>query len=238
MNKPSLDEIEIEIKRDHTPYLQFYTSDWTAGTTGFTLEQRGFYFELLRAMWEQKGGLPDDLHWLKCAARCSLRATRRLRSFLVNKRKLRVVDGLLINARMDRDIRAWKRKVATKLGQTSAELQGNFALNFPENPTKSKAPPSHIRGQIPDERDQGAPTFQPRVIPGGRDKRDRPAAIPPKWVSEDALDQVPRIAPGWDRQMLHRKWLTFNDDDISHIRNPDSAFLAWVKKFTKGNPPR
>ncbi|HEY8247254.1 MAG TPA: hypothetical protein VIG38_08245 [Hyphomicrobium sp.] len=55
-------------------------------------------------------------------------------------------------------------------------------------------------------------------------------------MSEDALDQVRAVAPGWDRQFLaarYRAWMKGK----AHPRNPDAAFLGWVKKFTKGKAP-
>jgi hypothetical protein len=35
----------------------------------------------------------------------------------------------------------------------------------------------------------------------------KPAAVPRRYVSEDALDQVRKVAPGWDRQALLRRYM-------------------------------
>jgi uncharacterized protein YdaU (DUF1376 family) len=130
-----------EIKGDHTPFWMFYTSDWAGAVIGFTLEQRGFYFECLRRMWERKGGLVDDVKWLAAAISCDPRTVRRLRSFLINQGKLQPINGLLINGRAMRDIAKWKRQAAAKLRGSSGEDQPKLALNFPENPTNSKVVP-------------------------------------------------------------------------------------------------
>ncbi len=62
-------------------------------------------------------------------------------------------------------------------------------------------------------------------------------ALPrPPLVSEDALDKVRAVAPGWDRQFLaarYREWMSGKD----FPNNPDAAFLGWCKKFTKGKRP-
>lgn len=57
-----------------------------------------------------------------------------------------------------------------------------------------------------------------------------------QFVSDDALDKVRSVAPGWDRQ-----WLLLRYQEWSHGKaapaNIDAAFLGWAKKFTKGKPP-
>ena len=56
-------------------------------------------------------------------------------------------------------------------------------------------------------------------------------------VSEEALQEVPRLAPGWDKYALaetYRAWVTQKGE---MPRNVDAAFLGWVKKFTKGKRP-
>ena len=63
------------------------------------------------------------------------------------------------------------------------------------------------------------------------DKRTRPAPVP-RFVSEEALDKVRHIAPGWDRQMLLHKFLNWEGSKTAE--RMDAAFLGWVKSFTKG----
>jgi hypothetical protein len=66
------------------------------------------------------------------------------------------------------------------------------------------------------------------------DATRRPAALH-RFVSEAALDQVRAVAPGWDRQMLLRKFLAWSGS--KEARDMDAAFLGWVKSFTKGKAP-
>jgi hypothetical protein len=61
-----------------------------------------------------------------------------------------------------------------------------------------------------------------------------PAA--PRYITEDALDQVRTIAPGWDRQWLLAKYKDWRAGK-PEPQDPDKAFLGWVRKFTKGKPP-
>lgn len=62
-------------------------------------------------------------------------------------------------------------------------------------------------------------------------RKTRPAQLP-KFVSEDALNKVRAIAPGWDRQMLLKKFLDW--EGSKSAEHMDKAFLGWAKKFTKG----
>ena len=64
----------------------------------------------------------------------------------------------------------------------------------------------------------------------------KPAAARP-WVSEDALDRVRKVAPGWDRQWLLARYLEWTKGKPTPA-NIDAAFLGWAKKFTKGKAPR
>ena len=44
------------------------------------------------------------------------------------------------------------------------------------------------------------------------------------------------VAPGWDKCFLaarYKEWMAGRE----RPKRPHAAFLGWVKKFTKGNPP-
>jgi hypothetical protein len=84
------------------------------------------------------------------------------------------------------------------------------------------------------------------TLPGGA--KPQAASVPTtaravvngnELVSEKALQQVPAIAPGWDKHFLmasYKAWVL--DQKRGEMpRNPDAAFLGWVRKFTKEKPP-
>ena len=69
-------------------------------------------------------------------------------------------------------------------------------------------------------------------------------AAPPKaaplpqapLISEDAMQAVRTVAPGWDKYFLaarYTEWMKGRE----HPKNPDAAFLGWAKRFTKGKAP-
>jgi hypothetical protein len=56
-------------------------------------------------------------------------------------------------------------------------------------------------------------------------------------VSVEVLEKVPSIAPGWDKYMLAERYKAWVSELGEMPRNPDAAFIGWVKKFTKGKRP-
>jgi hypothetical protein len=61
--------------------------------------------------------------------------------------------------------------------------------------------------------------------------------VPERLVSERALEQVPGIAPGWDKYALAEKYKAWVTDKGEMPRFPDAAFLGWVRNYTKGKRP-
>lgn len=63
-----------------------------------------------------------------------------------------------------------------------------------------------------------------------------PAGVVAPLISEDALQKVREVAPGWDKYYLaatYKEWM----QGKPHPRKPDAAFLGWCRKFTKGRKP-
>ena len=76
----------------------------------------------------------------------------------------------------------------------------------------------------------GKPAASPAVNGGVLTKQD--------LVSEKALQQVPVIAPGWDKHFLaatYKSWVVEEKGEMP--KYPDAAFLGWVKSFTKSKRP-
>jgi Plasmid encoded RepA protein len=61
--------------------------------------------------------------------------------------------------------------------------------------------------------------------------------LPEKLVSEKALEQVPAIAPGWDKYALAERYKAWVANKGEMPRFPDAAFLGWVRNYTKGKRP-
>jgi hypothetical protein len=58
-------------------------------------------------------------------------------------------------------------------------------------------------------------------------------------VSPEALDRVRLVAPGWDKYHLESTWREWHvAKGLAAPDDPNKAFVAWAKKYTKGKPPR
>jgi len=54
-------------------------------------------------------------------------------------------------------------------------------------------------------------------------------------VSTQAIEQLYKIAPGWDKYMLENLYIAWAKDKDT-ARNEDARFLGWVKSYTKEKP--
>jgi hypothetical protein len=69
-----------------------------------------------------------------------------------------------------------------------------------------------------------------------RARRFDPAAVPgggaPYQPSDEVLEKLREIAPGWDRQALLARYAEWSRGK-EPAKNPHGAFLGWAKRFTK-----
>lgn len=87
--------------------LPWYKRDvdaWRGGTRGMSLELRGFYSELLDAMWDSQKPLKNDDAHLAMMCCCNKRTVRKLLPQLIALGKIVVTPEGLINARMSKEI--------------------------------------------------------------------------------------------------------------------------------------
>ncbi len=101
----------------HLNWYKRSPADWQEGTTGFSLELRGFYSAILDAMWQQQGQLPKDDKWLSIRCQCSTRLVRPLIAKLTASGKIIETDRGYYNPRMMADI----------LGLESVAKKGEYA---------------------------------------------------------------------------------------------------------------
>lgn len=72
--------------------LPWYKRDvdaWRGGTRGMDLELRGFYSELLDAMWDAQGPIPNDERKLAMMVCCNVRTVRKLLPQLIARGKVK-----------------------------------------------------------------------------------------------------------------------------------------------------
>lgn len=107
------------------PFFQFYPDDWRGGVRHLSLEARGLYIDLLAAMWERKGGLPDDPRWLSTHIGVDVRVLKRVLPSLISEDKIKRIDGFLSNKRMMIDISRYMRRTGT-FGAPQNDVQTDY----------------------------------------------------------------------------------------------------------------
>jgi hypothetical protein len=65
----------------------------------------------------------------------------------------------------------------------------------------------------------------------------KPATIADIRLAPETMLRVPEVAPGWDKYYLEGMWRDWVGTKAGMPDNPDKAFLAWCRKFTKGKRP-
>lgn len=85
----------------------FYKMDpaaWDFGTASLTLEQEAAYLRIVNAIHKHKSALPDNDRILAGLFRTSTRKARALLNDLIDAKKVRIEDGLIINDRAISDL--------------------------------------------------------------------------------------------------------------------------------------
>ena len=85
----------------------FYKMDpaaWDFGTASLTLEQEAAYLRIVNAIHKHKAALPDNDRILAGLFRTSTRKARALLNDLIDAKKVRIEDGLIINDRAISDL--------------------------------------------------------------------------------------------------------------------------------------
>lgn len=118
--------------------LPWYKRDvdaWRGGTRGMSLELRGFYSELLDALWDRQRPLENDETKLAVMVGCNKRTVRKLLPKLIALGKIKETPDGLVNERMARDIlEANSRPVRTQFASNSVRIRAEFERKNPKNP--------------------------------------------------------------------------------------------------------
>jgi uncharacterized protein YdaU (DUF1376 family) len=121
--------------------LPWYKRDvdaWRGGTRALSLELRGFYSELLDAMWDAQGPIPSDVEKLAVTVCCNPRTIRKLLPRLIALGKIIETPNGLLNKRMQTEIQdAASKRIPSELTSNSARIRSEFDRKIPKNPMNS-----------------------------------------------------------------------------------------------------
>lgn len=203
-----------------------YPKDFYDDTRELKPDERGLYNDIVDLIYMAGGPLKDDERSLAYKMHVDIKLWRRIRKRLLAGGWLFIIRGHLHNKRAKEILatREAERRSMGRRGQAKPYVQGNLFENPNDINVDSRASsPDQDQSDQKNQKEDQDRSFEPRVIDGGK---SRPALVP-RYVTEDALDKVKDIAPGYDRQELLRRYMRW--EGSKKADNPDAAFLGWVR---------
>lgn len=148
--------------------VDFYPRDWLTGTRRLTAEERGCYIDICCEIWDTGELVPDDINILSGLWVVSRQRAKKIRSALIDKKKLEKNGNFLSNFRAKEELKKAQNriKVAKRAGRMSGvsrRASSNSAENsqsYPNNRSNNRCnnrsntrsnnstnyPPSTIKG--------------------------------------------------------------------------------------------
>lgn len=228
------------------PSMPVFTDALVADCHHLTDEEFGRYMRLLIIMWRTPGcKIPDDHIWISKRINCDALAYAKLVQPLLQE-FCKKVDGFWTQKRLQKEYK-YLQELREKRRKAAAKRWGN------ENGIDNKGK-NHKQVDMPCISKADAPTPTPHLIKpptplkGGRsfsDEKNGGGAYTDNskynvevFLSDKAIDQAKKQAPGWD---LYGLIEIYNEGIRSGKRerpdNPKKAFPAWCGRYTKGKPP-
>ena len=155
--------------------FDFYPRDWHLDTRDLSNAAKGVYIDLLASMYARGAPLPSDERELCRLCGCATaRSLRPLLGELLDKGKLKLVDGHLVNGRAMEEIAKFDRHkaisskggkahadlVRAEFGSNSTRTQAETRADIVENQFGNECPPSPSPSKVPPTEGAGAP-FDP-----------------------------------------------------------------------------
>jgi uncharacterized protein YdaU (DUF1376 family) len=146
--------------------LRWYKRDPVAaleGMSNLTLEERGAYNTVLDLIYARDGKVDDDDRFIAGWLRCDVRVWRRIKSKLLELKKIYVVDGSIHNPRADEEVDEGLQRVAsvseasrTKGIKSGAARRKNKDLDEPKHEPTTNTSTTTTRCSEPRGSDAGA----------------------------------------------------------------------------------
>jgi hypothetical protein len=130
------------------------------------------------------------------------------------------------------DTKNFKRKFLQSLRKATEAYQDARIELCPRGLKLLPSPPPVRRAMVALPAAQAPGPKSPAPQPAPAQERRAEITIP-----LSALEQVPSIAPGYDKYWLEGRYLAWVKTLPEPPRDVERAFLGWVRKFTKGKPP-
>lgn len=212
------------------PSLPLFTDAFISDTLHLTAEETGAYLLLLMMAWRMpECAIPNDDKLLAKWTRMTRARWRKIKPDVMEFWTLE--NGYFFQKRLkkEREFAVRRASIARENGSKGGRPKAANTGTSHNPAGSSRDTRSEPNGKAP------IPNPNPKGYQAQPSDEVRPARVY-RFVSEAALNKVPVLAPGWDRQSLLTRFL--NWDGSRNARNMDAAFEAWVKSYTKGKAPK
>ena len=112
-------------------YIPFYASDWLAGTADMTPAEVGVYIGIIARIYDLGGPIRADFGRLSRATNCPPGSLRKLIEGLAQAGKITLQDGLISNARAEKELEI--------RGQKAVSAQENARSRWSKNAKKTSS---------------------------------------------------------------------------------------------------
>lgn len=211
-----------------SPFINFYTSDFLAGTGGMTAATKGVYITILCLIYETEGALGQKWDVLARRCGCTLPAFKRAISDLVDDGKLEIVDGQIWSEKCEkhltqrRERQSSARSAAKKRWQKSKQKQG-----------QSNAAAMQAQCQPKPEPDIKEDT-------NVSSQKKRGSRLPEDWVLPREWGEW-ALSEGWPEQVIREQADRFKDYWISETGQKATKrdwFATWRNWMRNSKSPK
>lgn len=235
------------------PAMPLFTDAYMADTRHLTAAQHGAYLLLLMTAWRMPDcKLPNDDVFLSRCAAMNLRTWKANKDVVMAFWKLddeqkftqsRLLDERkFVDDKRSKNSDAGKASALKRLNRGSTSVQPK--LNQTSTPTPTPTPHPHPTTLIPIKTLLNSRAREPSGDGVLKNQKDVGVDKEKKWYDvSDHIDKMTMATAasygdGWDIKHLVRVYNAgVNNGRRVPPTNPEKAFPAWVKKYTKGKKP-
>jgi len=140
------------MKKNHQPYIKWYSSDFLAGVRGLSASQIGIYIILINEMYERCEPLPLNYKRLAWQCGCTKTTFKKGLDILIEEEKIIMKDGGLWNNRVEKEFKNRQKRSATGSDNANARWKKANEINNGVMPTVCKTDATAML--IPEARNQ------------------------------------------------------------------------------------
>lgn len=140
------------MKKNHQPYVKWYSSDFLAGVRGLSATQIGIYTILINEMYERCEPLPINNKRLAWQCGCTQVTFKKTLEMLIEEGKIIIIDDCLWNNRVEKEFENRKKRSVTGTDNANAGWKKRNKINGAQMQTVCKSDATAML--IPETRNQ------------------------------------------------------------------------------------